>query len=70
MEKMKQKLSGWFPEDVKPARNGIYQRDFFGFIYYCKWKNGKWFFGSCNYQKAKESRDVNSVLVPWRGIVK
>ncbi|WP_027810118.1 hypothetical protein [Burkholderia cenocepacia] len=42
-------LTEWFPADVKPIRDGVYQTTKFndgGFTFYARWADGEWKFDS------------------------
>lgn len=70
----KPKLTPWFPADVKPARVGVYQKDFEDETEEYQYWNGKrWFYGditpSETLQKfSREGNDTIPLARPWRGL--
>ena len=70
------KLTPWYPGDVKPVREGVYERDYgaAGLLEhrYCYW-NGKWWGlystlpAGALWFKNKQSTSQN---LPWRGVAK
>jgi hypothetical protein len=66
----KQKLTPWFPADIEPARNGVYERDWDdGSSNYARWHNGVWGQSYCRPELAvlRPFYSSNAVL-PWRGL--
>jgi hypothetical protein len=65
---MAAKLTPWFPGSVKPARGGVYEREWGAHTGYALW-NGVWFM-SCRtpeiavYQYVVSSEQRR----PWRGL--
>lgn len=70
---MSKKLTPWFPGDVKPVRDGVYERrsNIDGMAYFSLYRGGDWwqmtssFFTSVN---SKFRSDRQSL--PWRGLAK
>ena len=65
--------TGWFPDDVKPARAGVYQRDYGDphcerIICYCYWDGQSWFAQCETAAHAKAERCPSLVPAPWRGL--
>jgi putative component of toxin-antitoxin plasmid stabilization module len=72
---MTQKLTPWFPGDVKPVRAGVYERQYGrGLIFFCLYdKSGKWRYGTVfGPEAAMNMRNIASPMqtLPWRGIQK
>jgi hypothetical protein len=65
----------WFPGEVKPVREGVYQRVYnrdFKDLRYCFWDGQLWRVG---YKTIEESAEyirgfAHSQKLPWRGIRK
>lgn len=61
----------WFCEDVKPARPGVYQRDYrsgAGVVRYALWTGYNWLVSSATPTQASSATEVSHVRVPWRGL--
>jgi hypothetical protein len=63
----------WFPGDVKPVRNGVYERDFGDSgdrrPRFCKFENGEWYsFGETVELAAASKFTVPNHLMDWRGL--
>ena len=69
------KLTPWFPGDVKPVREGVYERDYINASpgkFYCYWNGKFWGLYGTNpkismWYQDKPSTEQN---LPWRGVVK
>ena len=65
-------LTPWFPGDVKPARPGVYQRDFGRERKYAYWTGSAWKLGSATPEGAEACNDYSPVqlntTVCWRGL--
>lgn len=70
----KDKLTPWFPGNVKPARKGVYQRDWLdgGPLWFSYWNGKTWNSGddttegaACPVNKYWKS---NHQKLPWRGL--
>lgn len=65
-------LTDWFPEDVKPVRKGVYERDYrhSGMEFqFCLW-NGKCWGEGCRTVRLAEQSRLASLWpdLPWRGL--
>ena len=65
--------TAWFAPNVKPARNGIYQRLYdegtnWQSIHFCKYHNGQWFVGSRSPRTAREETATSPWNLKWRGL--
>lgn len=69
-------LTPWYPGDVKPARDGVYQR-----LYdegtdvegpeYCLFKDGIWMTWCKSPEEASEESDDSAFQgLPWRGLAR
>lgn len=66
---MTKKLTPWFPGDVKPARKGVYERDFPNGSLYSRWNGRHWIFGY--YAVEHAATRVGKSLYQtkrWRGL--
>ena len=63
------KLSPWYPPEVKPVREGVYQRPMHGEIGYACWVFGRWSVNCTSAYYAMRERSVlsSNQNVPWRG---
>lgn len=60
----------WYPANVKPAREGVYERMIGqGYIVYAMWTGGHWQVGHMHLDRAsaQTARSVYKRL-PWRGV--
>lgn len=69
----KQKLTDWFPADVKPLHVGVYQRGCKGKVSkYCYWYWNGDFWETGGWPTAKQAalnpRDKSCSVWPWRGL--
>lgn len=66
------KLTKWYPGNVKPVRDGVYQRDYGeGEIVFCLFKSRSWYWCSDTIKGAEaEITPSLNQQVPWRGIAK
>lgn len=72
----KQKLTPWFPPEVKPVRPGVYQtqdKDLPGDTYYNLWDGVSWFYGFGELAERDTWRDESwpdsaDSLKHWRGL--
>ncbi|VWD01491.1 MULTISPECIES: hypothetical protein [Burkholderia] len=68
-----EKLTDWFPADVKPRHRGVYQtrnRDT-GVISYNRWDGKRWHWGNESRDVAARTSDPKldpDDLKPWRGL--
>ena len=73
---MSRKLTPWFPGDVKPVREGVYERmydeDSSREVLLCNFKNGEWYaFGNKTPEDALRSKITSSFQnLKWRGLTK
>lgn len=66
----------WYPADVMPVRNGIYERDYGDGMYnrddavwFCNFRNGCWFEADSTPALAKRRHAAsNFQVLPWRGL--
>lgn len=72
----KKNLTPWFDGSVKPARVGIYQRDYYsnssrrGWAY-CRWDGYRWYSGHIDISYAFKAIYYSPHQeLPWRGIAK
>lgn len=69
------KLTEWYPADVKPVREGVYQVDIYGASWFSYWDGERWGWASGNKREAEINRDEATAMwdrknVMWRGIEK
>jgi len=66
------KLTEWYPPEVKPVREGIYQcmygTEKFPDIIYRKYKRGLWYAYGDTIAQAEARDNVSSNAAPWRGL--
>jgi len=61
------KRTPWFSGDVKPARRGVYERDFAG--WYSKWDGNSWYVGDGRKNVAAlERHQMPGGCFQWRGL--
>ncbi|GAA0809226.1 hypothetical protein [Cupriavidus gilardii] len=65
-----QELTPWFPADVKPARDGVYQRDYGSVSLYCAYRRGKWRVFGYTPEAAAWEVAASNIEAPWRGLAK
>jgi hypothetical protein len=74
---MSKKLTPWFPEDVEPVREGVYEKDYgSGPPEFQTWLDGRWWYGSntpqktwCKVLRVPDERDQCRPLPRmWRGL--
>ncbi len=60
----------WYPADVPPARDGVYQIKKVGGFYYRKFEDGWWHYGHATARHAAVEREVVPLwmIKPWRGL--
>lgn len=66
-------LTPWFQSDIKPVRDGVYEREFgTGLVYYSYWNGEFWCLFGDSIKRAISYKRVKSVTqcLPWRGILK
>ena len=66
----KPKLTPWFPPDVLPVRDGVYEMEY-GVPWFRAFRSGKWRFGASTVEQAadKDRRPLyGGVRVRWRGL--
>lgn len=66
---MSKRLTPWFPPSVKPARKGVYERDWaFAFSY---WNGMRWCVGCTTPDVAAGERERSLYQdIQWRGLAK
>lgn len=67
------KLTPWFSGDVKPVRDGVYQRQYSsGGLYFCMWSKGYWRFPADTPDDARIeiARSLEQKQPSWRGIAR
>jgi hypothetical protein len=63
------KLTDWIPGDVKPVRDGVYQRELHSFPRYALFVRGKWRSShSSLLTAALEVQNSKYLRLPWRGL--
>lgn len=62
-------ITPWFDPKTKPIRLGVYQRNYFGRLWYSYWNGSYWGQLSALYQFAVHYRLIESQYqeLPWRG---
>jgi hypothetical protein len=68
---MKNQMTDWFPEKVKPVRAGVYETAYCGKTY--TYFDGKrWSWSQPTLSKARKDRDTRGAYQnkPWRGFTK
>ena len=72
---MKQKLTHWYPGEIKPVRIGFYERMYHrGQAYFCWWDGAQ--FGLASEVPSGRKVILNTILIsphqnlPWRGMAK
>lgn len=67
-------LTAWFPSDVKPFREGVYQRKYPSGSFYSYFGGGRWIAGAMNTPAGAAEQYVggrgSSLMqaLPWRGL--
>lgn len=62
-------LTPWFPGCIKPARVGVYERDYGGETVFSRWDGRFWHYGHFRAETAMaERRRSRSPELPWRGL--
>ena len=67
------KLTPWFPGDVAPAREGVYQRRYGHHeVFFCYWNGRFWGKYDTTPNAAEECAYAPSArqFLPWRGVEK
>jgi hypothetical protein len=65
------KLTEWYKGDQKPARVGVYERDYGACFVYSRWDGNRWFVYADCIELALQQRLISdSQSLPWRGIAK
>lgn len=70
----KEKLTPWFPGNVKPVRKGVYERDWLdgGPQWFSYWDGKNWCFGDETAEGAKYAANMLHTSAhtnfPWRGL--
>ena len=73
---MKQKLTPWYPGEIKPIRIGVYERQYpaRSWTSYCYWDGRIFSQGWKAPEPAKEYRNLPSASsyqnLPWRGVAR
>ena len=64
------KKTPWFPGDVKPVRDGVYDRRMSWGVCYAKFSRGRWFSSGPSKYLARDEPMQSGVQeeVPWRGL--
>ena len=66
------KLTPWFPGTVKPARVGVYEREYGqdDFLY-CRWDGKYWHAWALTPKRAEKAYVLSALQnLPWRGVLK
>ena len=63
------KLTPWYPPEIQPAHEGVYERDEDGSLRYSCWVYGRWSTSSPWPEFALKQRwgASNRQYLPWRG---
>jgi len=70
-------LTPWFPDDVKPVRDGVYERQVLGSVILARYARGTWYTGASvtmfsraqAFSRAEGSNcPSNYARAPWRGL--
>lgn len=63
-------FTGWYSGDQKPARPGVYQREFpTGCILFCRFDGQQWFRGFLFRGYAEKTKVISEKQSqPWRGL--
>lgn len=70
----KEKLTPWFPGNVKPLRKGVYERDWLddGPKWFSHWNGKTWRAGDDIAEVAASAENTNLISdhqkLPWRGL--
>lgn len=71
--KQEPELTDWISGDLKPVRDGMYQRDYNdgSNILYCRFKNGQWILGKKDLNFAAAQTSISAWQNElWRGLAK
>jgi len=69
--KQEPELTDWISGDLKPVRDGVYQRNFFNIpvIKFSMFKEGIWYWGDECFAIAATETDIAPLQeLPWRGL--
>lgn len=63
-------LTPWFPGDVHPVMDGVYQRrNSLGMVMYSYWDGTRWHWNRASAELAVMDRDASlAQALPWRGL--
>jgi hypothetical protein len=66
-------LTDWYPGDVKPVRDGVYQRHYYdAIIVYCHYKEGRWRHAGLSIEYASDKCNFDKISSnqkeKWRGL--
>jgi hypothetical protein len=69
---MNKKRTGWYPGHIKPAREGIYERERNSIIIFSYWDGSVWCVGARSIHHANVFKyyKANYQNTPWRGLCK
>lgn len=68
--------TGWYSGDQKPARPGVYEREYTGnkAVLYCYWSGTDWclcsYFSSSAFVYGRQRSVSTNQSLPWRGLTK
>jgi hypothetical protein len=63
------KLTQWYPGTIKPAREGVYQKQLPTSIVYSRWWGGKWrALAMLADDAARQTQESAFAGRPWRGL--
>jgi len=70
--KQEPELTDWISGDLKPVRDGVYQRLYGeGWFVYCRFSNGAWYEARNSIEHADLERSKSTFTNdPWRGLAK
>lgn len=60
----------WFPGNIKPARPGVYEREWPTFVLFAEWTGYQWLIGHRTVRGATTRRLVSNQqdTIRWRGL--
>lgn len=61
-------VTPWFDGSVKPARPGVYQRDYPSGPHYSHWDGARWSIGNFRLREVQEMFVSARQALPWRGL--
>ena len=66
--------TGWISGDLKPVRDGVYERNYKGsqgqrHAWFCKYERGLWHIGEHTIDRASKTTETSVFeFLPWRGL--